>query len=540
MRRGSDKTQGQIEPLLESLESDARQLRRDLLALEQAIVRMRQDQGPLRENGDLPRSPWYRRLWDWLRLAVPYWRSSLPQWRDKLKRHGYDIGWPLFWLVGSFIVGVGIAVSGSFVADRWFPPPQGTQPPVPRADVARAVAAGVGLLLPVLSTPMWFRPARSLQPILVPVAILLVTVLTGGAAVYVFRSIEGTEADSRYLVAVGAGLVSVLAASVKWAFDSIGAHRQAVQEQNSKMAARVDEMVKRHYSHMLRRAKYARDALYSLSEWNEFPERLPIAVDRSVASQHAAYALAAFLWEERRLYEETGAVFLASRDTEHRVNRLLEIIRVLLELYPEVEDVLVQAVRSLAFVDGADEARDSVVPLTVFVQAASSSQPLRGAVDFLGHRLDHPRIIVAIVHALDEFRWQLLGGMSEIYRHWYLDWQPLDLPQDYLGSERQMQVEWKKIIGKLEELHVQIRQGPTDIAERLEFLINLARGSVRNRDPFAIFAAYEEKLEILIDDIILRFRSRRAELNELMRSILADIGVGEESRYRFSLERIEG
>lgn len=466
-----------------------------------------------------------RRLLDWLDSEV-----LLPPWR----------------LVVPAVVAIGAIVAGGgwWASPYWFPDPvavdaageNGDSLPVSRLWVARAAAGGAGLLLIVVSSPFWFRQARQLRPILVPGFFLLVILLGGGAAVLLAHTAKPSQLQTSYIVAIGAGMASVLTASVKWAFDMVGVHRENLRKRNEAMGNRVDTMINEHYALLLRRAREAREALSRLHRLTEFPERAAIAADVEVAAIGAGYRLGLFFHEEQRLYRKHGAIFLASQRAERRVARLLAVLHYVLGLAPEHEEELVVSVQRT---ENADDARR----LSEFASSVDDSDSLRRLVGMITNRLEAPRILVGTAMALSEFRAQLLNGINEIHRNWYRDWEATRIPGEYWTREYETEKEWRSIVRQLkplqEALSVPSASGPlgnpTDASDELTALVEEIENSIDEKDPVAIFAMHEERLEELLGGLLLRFRDKRQDIEPVVTSVLDRIGSKDESRSRYPL-----
>lgn len=481
----------------------------------------------------------------WARTRA-YWAAALRQMRDWLA----DVGLPpvsLFFFAFWFVLAVGIAYTGWREAPNWFPNSEGAPLPINRTNIGKALAIGTAVLVILVTAPLWFQRAKQLRPILVPAFLLAVIVLVGGAAVLLEQPHEPSEAEGAYLLAMGAGLVSVLAASVKWAFDMIGVSRETIQKRNEAMANRVESMINEHYAPMVRLARDVRESLRHLHQLSEFPEPSAIKADRDLANQTVVYRFGLFLLEERRLFRERGAIFLASRRLEERVTRLLVVTHLLLGLEPENEEQIIREVQDLSSptaragdaAEGSGSSDNKAVSFPEFLVKVNESDRLKSIVGILGHRLEGPRILVGLALAISEFRSQLLTAINDIHRDWYEDWQPSRPPPEYSLRERQTKADWAKLLRELRSLSQAVRDSASDVAEGLVMLADDVRNAFRRNDPVAIFALHEDRLEDLLGQLVLRFRGRKKEIEPLLNSMLNTIGSKDEARNRFSRGWIE-
>jgi hypothetical protein len=488
----------------------------------------------------------------WIR-RVGHWKSAVMQVSGWLDYQGLPTA-SLLVLFCILVLAAGVAFGGWLAAPTWFPESDVGKLPVDRRDIAKATAIGSAIVLVAVTSPLWFQRAKQLRPILLPGAVLGLIVVAGGAMVLLSHASEfspargASTAEKAYFIAIGAGVASVLTASVKWAFDMASVHRESLQNRNASMANRVDTMINQNYLPMLRKMRDARESLRRLHQLNQFPELSAIAAERHLVNQGVAYRLALFLLEERTLYQQWGGVFLASRRIEKRVSRLLIVIHLMLGLEPEHEDELAAATQKMtatllqreAASKGPLQDARTTISLQEFRQQCEDDDSLESIVRLLGHRLEGPRILTGLVMAIGELRAQLTEGINEIYRDWYMDWEPVRPPAEHSARERRIQGEWSGLLRQIARLRSALGRKtsfPTDIAEQLTVLTEEVRNSLKENDPVSIFAWYEDRLDEIVGHIILRFRSQE-ELDPITRKILATIGSEEESRTRFSLRWI--
>lgn len=444
-------------------------------------------------------------------------------------------------------VGIGAAVAGFFLAPIWFPDIENSGGVAAhRVLTARLAASLLFLIVPFVSTPFWLSNARVLRPVMVPGGILILIMITGGVALLLSYPKDLNNAGQVYVLAMAAGIASVLTASGKWAFDTVGAESKHASDQRHRMAERVHRMTTWHYAPMLRRAHEAVANLYDLRNFLGLSEQDAFVDEIQTFKHRTARSLILLLSEVRHLYAWSGSIYLTERGHEDRIGRLLVIIPQLMDIDEEATDELVTTVGPKfppLPPDSAGEAGPPVLlppPLTSdeFAELAAEDKPAARMIRELENRFDQQRVRTGLDRALTEFQVELNGAINQSHRQSYRSWKRSVTTSSQRTEERRLRIEWTRQRFYLEQLAEALEQIPSDYAARLEALIAAVDHSLATRDPVAAYSLLEIEAEEFAGDLLLLYRRSRPKIYHLCTSILTLLGARGSTRTRYAIDEI--